>query len=341
MLAQPEAKFNEDGCRKLFDQYHTDKSEFALSKEDLRRFLFDLLEAQGLKAIVPEEALNAVQRLLMLNYDAGSLSVTWLEWKSFFCYLQSAPLQVILSKAAAPYEPQDLKNARFYVLKSKNPTEIPSVEELQTILNEGRESKPVYLSLDYADFMVYICQPGAKDGEEGEVLSFENLAERFEAKEENQTHFPPHIPREVGLEHQAVSSIASTWCKASSFMAGKTKEISDWDENNLKVKDTVKSSWNLAKSTWTATGIGGFLSTTAAKVNSMVDEVDSQLGVREKVKKVKEDAAANVTTMKETILSNPTVATAVNKGMTRSDNFVKEMKRQINKEKFESSSPQK
>lgn len=336
MLAEEQKKFNEEGCRKLFDRYHTDKSEFALSKEDLRRFLFDLLEARGLKAIVPEEALTAVLRTLMLNYDNSSSSVTWLEWKSFFCYLQNTPLEVILSKVAAPYEPKDLKDARFYVLRSKIYTEIPNVEELKTSLNEGREDRPLYLSLDFADYRVYVCQPG-KNEDGGEALSFENVAQRFEVKEENLEQFPPHIPRQPGLEHQAVSSIASTWCKASNFMAGKTQEISEWDQNNLKVKDNVKNSLSFAKSLWSSSGIGGFLSTTAAKVNSMVDEVDSQLGVRDKVKKAKEDAAANVSTMKETILSNPTVATAVNKSMSRSETFVMEMKRQINKEKFENS----
>jgi len=334
MLANLEIKFSEDECRNLFDQYHTDKSDFALSKEDLRRFLFDLMEAQGLKAIVPEEALTAVLRTLILNYNAGKDCVTWIEWKSFFVYLQNTPLEVILSKVTAPYTPQDLKNARYFVLQRKDRTKIPAVAELSTLFNEGREERPLYLSLDFADFRVYICQPGIND-EDLEAISFGgNILDRFEVSEEELTHFPPDVNRQIGIEHQALTHIASTWCKATSFVSGKTQEINDWDKNNLQVKDSVKSTWNLAKSTWTSSGIGGFFSTTAAKVNSMATEVDETLKISDKVKKVRDDAAAGVTTAKETLLSNTTFAAAVDKGLSTSENMVKEMKRQINKEKY-------
>jgi len=334
MLANLQTKFNEDECRNLFDQYHTDKSEFALSKEDIRRFLFDLMEAQGLKAIVPEKALTAVLRTLILNFTAGKNSVTWIEWKSFFVYLQNTPLEVILSKVTAPYTPQDLKKARYYALQRKDSTNIPVVAELSTLLNEGREERPLYLSLDFADFRVYICQPGI-NADEGEALSLgENILDRFEVSEEKLTHFPPDVNRQIGIEHQALTHIASTWCKATSFMSGKTKEISDWDKNNLKVKESVNSTWNLAKSTWTSSGIGGFFSTTAAKVNSMATEMDEALKISDKVKKARDDAAAGVTTAKKTLLSNTTLAAAVDKGMSTSENMVKEMKRQINKEKY-------
>jgi len=336
MLTQLQTRFNEDGCRKLFDQYHADKSVFALSKGDLRRFLFDLMEAQGLKAIVPDEALTAVLRTLILNYNASKDSVTWIEWKSFFVYLQNTPLEVLLSKVTAPYTPQDLKNARYYVLESKNSGLIPDVSELSTIVNEGREERPLYLALDFADFRVYICQPGVII--EGKELSLgENILDRFQVSKEELTHFPPDVNRQVGIEHQALSHIASTWCKASNFMAGKTQEINDWDKNNLKVKDSVKSTWKLAKTTWSSSGIAGFLSTTAAKVNSMATEVDETLRISDKVKKVKEDAAAGVNTAKETLLSNSTLAAAVDKGMSTSENIMKEMKRKINKEKYEKS----
>jgi len=106
-------------------------------------------------------------------------------------------------------------------------------------------------------------------------------------------------------------------------VADKKKEISAWDEKNLKVKESVSSTWTQARSTWSSSGIAGFLSNAKASVTAVAEEMDERLRISAVAKKVKEGAAANAATVRETLLSNSTLEGAV-----------RELKRQINKENF-------
>ena len=100
-----------NSAKKLFDFYHVSNSKDArLEPKDVRIFLFDLLEAMQLPLVVPDECLDAVLHELCLN-DQGSIS--WVEWKSFFVFLQDHPLQKIIELVNGIVSKEKLKNARF------------------------------------------------------------------------------------------------------------------------------------------------------------------------------------------------------------------------------------
>eukprot|EP01084_Bolivina_argentea_P132562 233943_1 len=84
-----QSSFDEQNAKKLFEFYTLDKNTQRLQPPDVRKLLLDVLQSLEWPLVVPDESLNNVLHELCLN-DEGSIS--WIEFKSFFVFLQDKPL---------------------------------------------------------------------------------------------------------------------------------------------------------------------------------------------------------------------------------------------------------
>eukprot|EP01083_Nonionella_stella_P043352 116941_1 len=87
--AKLQSAFDEQNAKKLFEYYTLDKNTQRLQPPDVRKLLLDILSASEWPLVVPVESLDAILHELCLN-DEGSIS--WIEFKSFFVFLQDKPL---------------------------------------------------------------------------------------------------------------------------------------------------------------------------------------------------------------------------------------------------------
>eukprot|EP01084_Bolivina_argentea_P320047 555212_1 len=84
-----QSPFCEQNTKKLFEYYTLDKNTQRLQPQDIRKLLFDILSASEWPLVVPNESLDAILHELCLNDDK---TISWIEFKSFFVFLQDKPL---------------------------------------------------------------------------------------------------------------------------------------------------------------------------------------------------------------------------------------------------------
>eukprot|EP00485_Elphidium_margaritaceum_P003659 CAMPEP_0202702872 /NCGR_PEP_ID=MMETSP1385-20130828/15792_1 /ASSEMBLY_ACC=CAM_ASM_000861 /TAXON_ID=933848 /ORGANISM="Elphidium margaritaceum" /LENGTH=479 /DNA_ID=CAMNT_0049360609 /DNA_START=67 /DNA_END=1506 /DNA_ORIENTATION=+ len=106
--------FDEQSAKSLFEFYTLDKQTQRLQPPDVRKLLLDLLAAYEWPLVVPDESLDAVFHELCLN-DEGSIS--WIEFKSFFVFLQDKPLTKLLEIVTKMFSKQQLCLSRLITIK--------------------------------------------------------------------------------------------------------------------------------------------------------------------------------------------------------------------------------
>lgn len=122
--ANLDTSFNEQQAKQLFSFYALDQKTQRLQPPDVRKLLLDILGASDWPLVVPDESLDAVLHDLCLN-DEGSIS--WIEFKSFFVFLQDRPLAKLLEIITAKFSKRQLASARLVTIKPKpKPARKPS-----------------------------------------------------------------------------------------------------------------------------------------------------------------------------------------------------------------------
>jgi len=114
--ANLDTSFNEQQAKQLFSLYALDQKTQRLQPPDVRKLLLDILCAAEWPLVVPDESLDAVLHDLCLN-DEGSIS--WIEFKSFFVFLQDRPLSKLLEIITANFTKNQLSSARLITIKPK------------------------------------------------------------------------------------------------------------------------------------------------------------------------------------------------------------------------------
>jgi len=114
--ANIDTAFNEQQAKQLFALYALDQKTQRLQPPDVRKLLLDILCAAEWPLVVPDESLDAVLHDLCLN-DEGSIS--WIEFKSFFVFLQDRPLSKLLEIITANFTKKQLSSARLITIKPK------------------------------------------------------------------------------------------------------------------------------------------------------------------------------------------------------------------------------
>jgi len=114
--ANLDTSFNEQQAKQLFCFYALDQKTQRLQPPDVRKLLLDILAASEWPLVVPDESLDAVLHDLCLN-DEGSIS--WIEFKSFFVFLQDRPLAKLLEIITAKFSKRQLASARLVTIRPK------------------------------------------------------------------------------------------------------------------------------------------------------------------------------------------------------------------------------
>jgi len=121
--ANLDTSFNEQQAKKLFSLYALDQKTQRLQPPDVRKLLLDILAASEWPLVVPDESLDAVLHDLCLN-DEGSIS--WIEFKSFFVFLQDRPVAKLLDIITANFTKRQLSSARLVTIKPKPQPKSPA-----------------------------------------------------------------------------------------------------------------------------------------------------------------------------------------------------------------------
>merc|ERR1719461_658000 len=121
-----DSAFDEKSAKQLFEYYTLDKNTQRLQPPDVRKLLLDILSASEWPLVVPDESLDAVLSELCLN-DEGSIS--WIEFKSFFVFLQDKPIQKIFEIITKSFTQKQLSFARLITIKPVNKSNPKPIEE--------------------------------------------------------------------------------------------------------------------------------------------------------------------------------------------------------------------
>jgi len=143
--ANLDTSFNEQQAKQLFSLYALDQKTQRLQPPDVRKLLLDILGASDWPLVVPDESLDAVLHDLCLN-DEGSIS--WIEFKSFFVFLQDRPLAKLLDIITANFTKRQLSSARLVTIKPKPVPKSPKAAKSDAA---DADSKPADASNAPAD----------------------------------------------------------------------------------------------------------------------------------------------------------------------------------------------
>jgi len=118
--------FNDEESQILFKYYCLGKDTNELNPTDVRYLLFDLLRAVNESNIiknnikyplfVPDECLNIVFKELCLQ---DKQTISWIEFKSFFVFLQDKPLFKLFQLITGLYELNEFNNAKLISIVKK------------------------------------------------------------------------------------------------------------------------------------------------------------------------------------------------------------------------------
>jgi len=109
-----QTSFDETSAKQLFEYYTLDKNTQRLQPPDVRKLLLDILFASEWPLVVPDESLEAVLQELCLN-DEGSIS--WIEFKSFFVFLQDRPLTKLFEIITKFFSQKEISYSRLITIK--------------------------------------------------------------------------------------------------------------------------------------------------------------------------------------------------------------------------------
>lgn len=126
-----ESSFDEQTAKQLFAFYALDQNTQRLQPPDVRKLLLDLLAAAQWPMVVPDESLDIVLNELCLSEEG---SISWIEFKSFFVFLQDNPLQKLLELCTKSVSKQQIAVARLVTIRpvpvaAANETDADNPEE--------------------------------------------------------------------------------------------------------------------------------------------------------------------------------------------------------------------
>jgi len=253
-------KFNEEKAKQLFSLYKVDEKDDKLQPPDIRKLLFDLLEARKFPLIVLDESLDEVINELCLDNKEGAIS--WVEFKSFFLFLEDTPLIKLFQLTTRILDSKSLEYGlwRYITLTPLQEIDEPSFDRQiykEAILKLLPEATSIFiyflgggslLALVLGTFKNELIQVIKEDDINinniiygAEIRSFDKLKDIF-----------PPIQRSGGVKSKVARRIADTYVLAKT-----------WDEQNLK--------------------IGKKMNELSKKVKESAKEMDDKYKIQEKV----------------------------------------------------------
>ncbi|ETO30671.1 hypothetical protein RFI_06448 [Reticulomyxa filosa] len=234
----------EENARKLFDLYTIEEYSEQLQPPDVRKLLFDTMEAFDWPLVVPDEALDAVFEEMSLNEKSG---ITWVEFKSFLVFLQEKPFHKLLQLITQGFSKEELSVARSVAMDPIQPVENPSFERspfqqaAEKILGDKTTQVYVYflgggsvLALGIGDFETTLAETKVEDAEIGGTL-YRVKTQSFDSEKDM---FPP-IQRAGGFSSKVARKLADSYVV--------TKQ---WDQQHLKIGQRTANLTKLAKQKW-------------------------------------------------------------------------------------------
>jgi len=107
--------FTEEMATELFQFYTITDKQDKLEPADIRKLLLDVCEAAKWPLVVPNESLDSVLNELCLHNERGAVS--WVEFKSFFVFLQDKPLTKLFQLTTQFFSLEQLNVARLVTLR--------------------------------------------------------------------------------------------------------------------------------------------------------------------------------------------------------------------------------
>jgi hypothetical protein len=233
----------EESARKVFELYCVDEKD-VLQAPDVRKLLFDILEAFGWPLVVPDESLDVVFEEISINDKS---SITWVEFKSFFVFLQDKPLHTLLQLVTKGISKEELSVSRLVTIDPIEAIENPSFERplfqhaVEKMLGDKTTSVYIYflgagsvLALGLGKFDVVQSEIRNEQIQIGDY-TYNVKINDFDARRDV---FPP-IQRSAGFSSKVARKIADT------YVVGK-----QWDERHLKIGQRTADLAKLAKEKW-------------------------------------------------------------------------------------------
>ncbi|ETO20480.1 hypothetical protein RFI_16736 [Reticulomyxa filosa] len=114
LIAEEEAKNSctEENARKIFDTYCIDENNETLQPLDVRKMLFDILDAFKWPLVVTDEERS----------DMGGIQI-------IFVFLQDRPLHKLLELVAKDFTPEDLQTSRLVTFDPTQAIQNPCFEK--------------------------------------------------------------------------------------------------------------------------------------------------------------------------------------------------------------------
>jgi len=238
------SSFIEATARRLFNVYVLDDKDYNLQAPDVRKFLFDILAAAQWPLVVPDETLDNVLRELGSN---GKSMITWIEFKSYFVFLEDRPLNKLFQIATKICDKQQLENARLVSIKPIAETiENPSYDreifkqKLKELIPESTLTFIYFLgggsllALVIGNFVEKLSNVQTYQIIVNE-MSYSAEIRQFDT---TQDMFPP-LARAGGFKSKMARKIADTYIM-----------VKQWDEKNLKLASTSKRLAHQASQKW-------------------------------------------------------------------------------------------
>jgi len=236
-------RFTEENARKVFDLYCVDENKDVLQAPDVRRLLFDIMEASQWPLVVPDENLDVIFEEMGQNEKN---SIAWGDFKTFF--LQDKPLHVLLEMATKGLSKEELDLARLVTMDPVAAIKDFSYERplfqhaLEKMLGDELTSAYIYF-LD-AGSVSALClgkfDSAQKDVTTEEVQIGDHLynvkIEGFDVKKDV---FPPINRTVSGFSSQVAQKLADTYVMAK-----------QWDERNLNIGQRTADLAKLVREKW-------------------------------------------------------------------------------------------
>eukprot|EP01083_Nonionella_stella_P172635 593088_1 len=248
-----ETPFDEQDAKKLFEYYTLDDATQRLQPPDVRKLLLDILSASEWPLVVPDESLDAVLHELCLN-DEGSIS--WIEFKSFFVFLQDKPLMKLFQIITKLFTHKQILLSRLVTIKplavdGAKDDEKVNVEQseqnyydrnkwksaVQSLIPEAQQIFIYFmdgyqiLALAIGAFDSVLAEPAAAEVKLDDITYLASIR----AFNDAQDMFPP-IARSGGLKSKVARKIADSYLIAR-----------QWDQKHFKLVDkTINLAHNVS-----------------------------------------------------------------------------------------------
>jgi len=235
----------EENARKVFEQYCVDEKNEILQPPDVRKLAFDILEAFDWPLVAPDESLDIVFEEISISNKS---SISWVEFKSFFVFLQDKPLHTLLQLLTRGFTKQDLAIARLVTIDPIESIETPSFERplfqhaVERMLGEVTTSVYIYflgggsvLALALGKYNEPQLEVKNEQIQIGDHM-YNVKIQPFDVKKDL---FPPIQRTGAGFTSRVARKIADTYVVAK-----------QWDEKHLKIGQRSGDLAKLAKEKW-------------------------------------------------------------------------------------------